>query len=220
MRLVTLAFASPEEFLAAYHPADGGSLSTRTRTDGTIGEQVLIEVSFPGLPNRALLRADVTGIAFEHGLRFSIDGADHTTRDFLLGIARGEIRVDSTTARHNARFPATLKASWRLDGAAAVETTLEDLSAGGAFLRAETPPAIGAEVSVAIDAPDGEPLPATGTVAWIRSGTNPGFGVDFAPVAGDAGRRLRHLLRQASERGNVDFVTPAHPGVDTSDQAG
>jgi Tfp pilus assembly protein PilZ len=207
MRLVTLAFASAEEFLAAYHPADGGTLSTRTRTDGTIGEPVLVEVSFPGLPNRALLRADVTGIAFEHGLRFTIDAADHTTRDFLLGIARGEIRVDSTTHRDHARFPAALHATWRAAEGAEVSTMCEDLSAGGAFLRAETPPAIGTNVSVTIAAPDGEPLPAAGHVAWIRSGKDPGFGVDFVPLAGDAGRRLRALLRQASERGSVDLAS-------------
>lgn len=207
MRLVTLAFASAEEFLAAYHPADGGSLSTRTRTDGTIGEPVLVEVSFPGLPNRALVRADVTGIAFEHGLRFTIDPADHTTRDFLLGIARGDIHVGTTVHRDHARFPAALDAAWRLGDGAPVTTTCEDLSAGGAFLRAETPPAIGADVAVTITTPHGEPLHAGGKVAWTRQGKDPGFGVDFAPLVGDDGRRLRALLRQASERGSVDLAS-------------
>ena len=94
MRLVTLAFATADDFLAAYHPADGGTLSTRTRTDGAIGERVLLEVSFPGLPNRALVRADVSGIAHEHGLRFAIASDDASTRDFLVAIAHGEVRVD------------------------------------------------------------------------------------------------------------------------------
>ena len=86
MRLVTLAFASTDEFLAAFHPADGGTISTRTRTDGTIGERVLVEVAVPGLPNRALLRADVTGIAFEHGLRFTIAPEDAETLAFVVGM--------------------------------------------------------------------------------------------------------------------------------------
>lgn len=205
MRLVTLAFASAEEFLAAYHPADGGSLSTRTRTDGTIGEQVLLEVSFPGLPNRALLRADVSGIAFEHGLRFSIDAADHTTRDFLLGIAHGEIQIDKTTSRGHTRFPAALKAVWRKREADGVETLVEDLSAGGAFLRGEAPPAIGEEIAVEITTPDGGTLPFVAHVAWVRTGTHPGFGVDFVPLTGDPGRRLRALLRHASETASVDL---------------
>lgn len=207
MRLVTLAFATAEDFLAAYHPADGGNLSTRTRTDGTIGEPVLVEVSFPGLPNRALLRADVTGIAFEHGLRFTIDPADHTTRDFLLGIANGDIHVGTTVHRDHARFPAALHASWRIGDGAPTQTTVEDLSAGGAFLRADAPPAIGAEVAVTIATPGGDALPATGHVAWTRQGKDPGFGVDFVPLVGDAGRKLRALLRSASESASVDLVT-------------
>ena len=36
MRLVTLAFATADDFLAAYHPADGGTLSTRTRSTASI----------------------------------------------------------------------------------------------------------------------------------------------------------------------------------------
>lgn len=202
MRLVTLAFATKEEFLAAYHPSDGGSLSTRTRTDASIGEEVLIEISFPGLPNRALVRAVVMGIAFEHGLRFAFSAADVTTRDFLLAVARGEATVQ-TTHRDHARFPAHLKATWNVRGAAPRATTLEDVSAGGAFVRADDPPAVATEVELAITAPGGEALAATGTVAWLRQGKDPGFGVEFHDMAGETGRKLRALLRHASESAEV-----------------
>jgi hypothetical protein len=67
MRLVTLAYATADDFLASYDERDGGTISVRTRTDGTIGEKILVEISFPGLPNRALLRAMVTSITFEQG---------------------------------------------------------------------------------------------------------------------------------------------------------
>jgi Tfp pilus assembly protein PilZ len=202
MRLVTLAFATKEEFLAAYHPADGGSLSTRTRTDASIGEEVLIEISFPGIPNRALVRAQVMGIAFEHGLRFAFSPADETTRDFLLAVARGETTIE-TTPRDHARFPAHLKASWNVRGEPARSTTLEDVSAGGAFVCGDGAPAVATEVELTITAPGGDPLVATGTVAWIRQGKNPGFGVEFHDMAGETGRKLRHLLRQASESAQV-----------------
>jgi Tfp pilus assembly protein PilZ len=203
MRLVTLAFATKEEFLAAYHPADGGSLSTRTRTDATIGEEVLIEISFPGLPNRALVRAQVMGIAFEHGLRFAFSAADETTRDFLLAVARGEATVETTTHRDHARFPASLKAAWKVAGGAATSTSLEDVSAGGCFVRAETAPAVATEVELTITAPGGDPLSAMGTVAWIRQGKDPGFGVEFHDLTGETGRKLRALLRHASESAQV-----------------
>ncbi len=202
MRLVTLAFATKEEFLAAYHPSDGGSLSTRTRTDASIGEEVLIEISFPGLPNRALVRAVVMGIAFEHGLRFAFSPADVTTRDFLLAVARGEATVQ-TTHRDHTRFPAHLKATWNVSGAVPRATTLEDVSAGGAFVRADDPPAVATEIELSITAPGGEALAATGTVAWLRQGKDPGFGVEFHDMAGEPGRKLRALLRHASESAEV-----------------
>ncbi|HUQ01076.1 MAG TPA: PilZ domain-containing protein [Kofleriaceae bacterium] len=202
MRLVTLAFATKEEFLAAYHPADGGSLSTRTRTDASIGEEVLIEISFPGIPNRALVRAQVMGIAFEHGLRFAFAVADETTRDFLLAVARGETTIE-TTHRHDARFPASLKATWKVAGGAATSTTIEDVSAGGAFVRAETAPSVATEVELTITAPGGDALSAIGSVAWIRQGKDPGFGVEFHDLTGETGRKLRALLRHASETASV-----------------
>jgi Tfp pilus assembly protein PilZ len=202
MRLVTLAFATKEEFLESYHPADGGSLSTRTRTDGTIGDDVLIEISFPGLPNRALVRAQVMGIAFEHGLRFAFAPIDATTRDFLLAVARGEITIE-VAHRGHARFPSTLQATWSLRGGVARPTVIEDLSAGGAFVRAEDPPNVATEVELAISAPGGDTLVATGTIAWLRQGKDPGFGVEFHDLAGETGRKLRAMLRHASESANV-----------------
>lgn len=208
MRLVTLAFATADEFLAAFHPADGGTISTRTRTDGSIGERVLIEVAVPGLPNRALLRADVTGIAFEHGLRFTIAPEDGETLAFVVGITRGDLRVEAAVHRDHARFPAALAATWRTDGDPHT-TTIEDVSAGGAFVRTETPPALGTVVTVTLLPPGGEPLTVAGRVAWIRQGTAPGFGVDLDPTTGEPGRRLRSLLRHASETASVDLGVSA-----------
>ena len=204
MRLVTLAYETKEDFLSSYHPADGGTLSTRTRTDGTIGEDVLIEISFPGLPNRVLVRAQVMGIAFEHGLRFAFAPADVTTRDFLLQIAQGQVSVEPTHRDH-ARFPAALHASWALPGASASPTMVEDLSAGGAFVRAEAPPAVATEVELMITTPGGETLAVRGTVAWLRQGKDPGFGVEFGELPADTGRKLRAMLRHASESAQVSL---------------
>jgi Tfp pilus assembly protein PilZ len=204
MRLVTLAYASKDEFLTAFHPADGGTLSTRTRTDGTIGEDVLIEIFFPGLPNRALVRAQVMGIAFEHGLRFAFNAADATTRDFLLQVARGEVTV-APVHRDHARFPSALHASWSIGGGLSHATMIEDLSAGGAFVRADDPPAVASEVELSITAPGGEILMMRATVAWLRTGKMPGFGVEFGELAAETGRRLRAMLRHASETAQVSL---------------
>lgn len=205
MRLVTLAYATAEEFLASYDPRDGGTISVKTRTDGTIGEKLLVELSFPGLPNRALVRAMVTSITFEHGLRFVIDQADVTTAEFLLSIARGD-NIVMAAHRDHARFPTTLRATWSLAGGARESTTIvEDLSAGGAFVRAATPPDIGASVELTISVPTGPALETSGHVAWVRHGKAPGFGVDFDALVGDSGMRLRSLLRKASETAQVEL---------------
>lgn len=205
MRLVTLAYATADEFLGSYHDSDGGTVSVQTRTDGTIGEQLLVEISFPGLPNRALVRATVTSITFEHGLRFVIDPADATTRDFLLAIARGD-NIVVGAYRDHLRFPSSLRAHWSLtDGSARGDDTMivEDLSAGGAFVQAAHPPAVGASVHLTIEVPGGPALETSGHVAWVRHGKAPGFGVDFDALVGDSGRRLRALLRRASETAEV-----------------
>jgi Tfp pilus assembly protein PilZ len=206
MRLVTLAYATADDFLASYDDRDGGTISVRTRTDGTIGEKLLVELSFPGLPNRALLRAMITSITFEHGLRFVIDEADASTRDFLLSIARGD-NVVVGAHRDHTRFPTTLRARWSVSGATDREETtiVEDLSAGGAFVQAPHPPDVGAEVELTIAVPVGPTLETSGHVAWVRHGKSPGFGVDFDALVGDSGRRLRALLRHASATAEVEL---------------
>ncbi len=209
MRLVTLAYATADELLGSYDERDGGTVSVQTRTDGTIGEKLLVEISFPGLPNRALLRAMVTSITFEHGLRFVIDEADATTRDFMLAIARGD-NVVVAAHRDHARFPTALHARWSVTGGGSLgdaATIVEDLSAGGAFVKTDHPPDVGAEVDLTIDVPDGPALETAGHIAWVRHGKAPGFGVDFDELRGDSGRRLRALLRRASETAEVSLET-------------
>jgi hypothetical protein len=208
MRLVTLAYATADEFLDSYDDRDGGTISVRTRTDGAIGEKLLVEISFPGLPNRALLRAVVTSLTFEHGLRFVIDEADASTRDFMLAIARGENLVVGAHRDHT-RFPTTLRARGSRAGAGVGEheetTVVEDLSAGGAFVQAAHPPEVGAAVELTIQVPVGPALDTSGHVAWVRHGKSPGFGIDFDALVGDSGRRLRALLRRASATAEVEL---------------
>lgn len=208
MRIVTLAFASPAEFLSAYTDKDGRArLFARTRTEARAGEALLVEVSFPGLPNRALLRASACELRPGEGIALEIDPADSSTRDFLVGIARGNIQV-SLVERSHGRFPTALPVAYRVDGAPdSQRSTLVDLSSGGAFVRAPQPPPAGAVVSLAIDLPDGYTIEVTGRVTWTgESDGAQGFGVDFDMPGGEDGRRLRILLREAEETGHVAFA--------------
>src|SRR5262245_25397227 len=103
MRLITVAFLSAAEFIASY---DEGTLFARTRTDAALGEVVLVEISFPGLPNRPLVRATVEGLRVDtEGLKLRIAEADASTRDFLVRLAGGELHIKAVHRTHK-RFPA------------------------------------------------------------------------------------------------------------------
>ena len=204
MRLLTLAFPSASAFLIAH---EDGVLTVSTRTDAALGEEVLAEISFPGLPNRALVRGAIDGLLVEEeGLRVRLSDEDRTTLDFMLSIARGELKL--STHREHRRFPASLSVEYTCEGdAAARKATIDDLGAGGTFVRTQSPPAAGTRVDLSIGVPGGAPVHASGVTAWVKTGPGDaaGFGVDFDPLEGDDGRRLRALLRRASETAEVDL---------------
>ena len=204
MRLVTLAFPSAAAFLTSY---DDGVVTVATRTDAVLGEAILVEISFPGLPNRALMRATVDGLLIdEEGLRVKISAEDVTTCDFMLKIARGELKMSAH--REHKRFPASLEVRYTTDvGKDEHKGVVDDLGAGGTFVLTQTPPAVGTKVALTIEVPDSKDVHASGIVAWVKTGpgANAGFGVDFDPLEGDDGRRLRALLRKASETAEVEL---------------
>lgn len=208
MRIVTAAFHSPDEFLrhyATHYPE--GAIFYRTRMGFRLGEQVLVELSFPGLPNRALLRGQIAAFD-ERGagawVRFAPE--DDSTRDFVLSIARGETIVRKTVRRHHLRFPVNLPVAWHVSGSQDqfVSSTC-DLGAGGLFVRTLVAPDVGTKVSLKIGPTPAGDLEVEGEVSWVRSGEDAGMGVRFATPQDESTRRLRSLLRQLSERGKLVF---------------
>jgi len=213
MRLLTLVFGSSAEFLSHSAEKEGHALLfARTKTEAVPGDLFLVEISLPGLPNRALVRASVRELKPPKGMWLDIDTADASTRAFILGVARGELEVKAVERSHG-RFPASLPVAYKtLDASGAParqQSTVVDLSAGGAFVRAASSPLVGTTIELVIGPlPDGEgTITLHGHVAWIGvSETEPGFGVEFEMPHGEDGRKLRTLLRHASETGKVDFV--------------
>jgi len=203
MRLLTLAFPSPGDFLAA-HDDKTGTLLAHTKTEAQKDEALLVEIAFPRLPNRPLVRAHCAGV-IDGGLRLRVDEADASTLDFLLKVARGDMSVESTTHREYKRFPSALAVTYKLDDASAT-SKVEDLSAGGCFVRCAQPPKVGASISLDITVPEeSAAVQVTGHVAWVRAGDNPGFGVEFDAPESPGGKRLRALLRHALGTGEVDL---------------
>ena len=202
MRLLTLAYPAASDFLAAYDDASR-TLLAQTKTEATQGEQLLVEIAFPKLPNRPLLRATCVGTV-DGGLRLQLADDDASTSEFLVKVAKGEL-TDGAKHREHKRFPSALPVQYRMDGVDK-QSQVEDLSAGGCFVRADRPPQVGAPVALDITAPDeATPMRLTGQVAWVRDGKDPGFGVEFDTPESPDGRRLRTLLRRAIGSGDVEL---------------
>jgi Tfp pilus assembly protein PilZ len=216
MRLVTVLFGSPGDFLACYTPeVAAGALFCPTRTPLALGEELLIEVGFPGLPNRTLLRGRAHQPSSMQGAWIRLDPADARARDYLVALARGEQSDDELVARGHLRIPASLPVDCRIDEADEPETervlsTTQDVGTGGVFIRSTAPPAVGTRVQLVLGptADAGATFQLEGQVAWLRRDPAArGFGVKFDPqIQGDA-RRLRAMLRHAWESGRVEFAS-------------
>jgi Tfp pilus assembly protein PilZ len=217
MRLLTIVFVSSAELLSHYRDTeDSGALFYRSRTELEKDESVLMEISFPGLPNRALVRGTVATVTPGKGAGIRFTPQDESTRDFLLQVARGEVQITPTINRSFDRFPAELPVDCRVEisssgttGERIVSRTV-DLGAGGAFIRSLSPPPVGTHVRLAIGPATDQSFATVsleGHVAWTRNDDqDKGFGVRFHNKSEFDARTLRTLLRKASETGKVGFV--------------
>lgn len=210
MRLVTVAFVSGEEFLAHYSDAyPHGAVFCRTRAKLSLREQVLVEISFPQLPNRALLRGSAVSLRESHGAWIRFEEHDRATAEFVVRCARGQL-LPETIERSHRRFPAALPVNCRIDEADAHSENLvsqtHDLGAGGTFIHSRQPPPVGTRVSLTIgpDEATGERFTIDGRVAWIRRDQAAhGFGVRFDLKGDHDTSRLRVILRRAAETGRL-----------------
>jgi Tfp pilus assembly protein PilZ len=211
MRIVPAFFASGEEFLRDYRAAapefDGPALLLRTKIPFAVGEDVVVEVGLPRLPNRVRVVGQIAGPGpGGRGVWVVMPGDDRPSLDFVVAHARKF--VGSAIPRHHERFPVTLPCDWRVTGQERVASTTEDLSAGGAFVRALAPPEVGKELTIVLSGTTTRALVLHGQVIWVRRSdgvdrASGGMGVRFAaPTVGDA-RQLREMLRRASERGRL-----------------
>jgi Tfp pilus assembly protein PilZ len=215
MRLVTVAFESGETFLAHYSDAyPHGAVFCRTRARLTLREPVVVELAFPGLPNRALLRGTAVSLKEGDGAWVRFAESDHPATAFVVRCARGELVPDDAVERTHRRFPAELPVDCRVDELDEVHPELmrsrtRDLGAGGAFIVSNTPPPVGTRVNLTIgpDAVTGQRFSIDGRVAWIgwlrRGEEARGFGVKFDAKGDHDTARLRLLLRRAAETGRI-----------------
>jgi Tfp pilus assembly protein PilZ len=208
MRLLTLTFRSADRFLSHYSDQyEVGAVFYRTKSGVEAGEEVLLEIAFPGLPNRALVRGVVLGPK-EDGIWIAFHRNDVSTRDFLLKIANGEIEITDRSSRAHSRYPADVPVSYKeLSGGGEMRHARAiDLAAASAFVRTEEPPEPGTRLELVLGplGDEAETFTVQGEVTTLRSDDDPGFAVRFDAQSAD-GPRLRRMLRTARETGRVSL---------------
>ncbi len=176
---------------------------------------MVVEVAFPGLPNRVLVRGLVVDRDEERGgLVVKLANSELQKRDFLVSAARGDVGL--AWRRRHRRFPLRLKAGFREADKAgtAAEAQTEDLSGSGIFLRTPQLLSVRTPVVVIIDPGDGKgPIEVPGRVAWVRRDPpTSGFGVSFDNLSGESMRRLRRVMRELKGSGRMLEVQETSEG--------
>jgi hypothetical protein len=201
--ILLAAFDNGETFLHAYsHKGPAGEIAVVTRAAPKNGTEVVLEVTWPELPNRVFIRAEVHRRPLGLIARFHHD--EEHVRDFLLRMAAG-YSVDYHPRKHK-RYCVRLPLGWRCFGEAELhEGVAEDLSAGGMLVvTGGLLPPSGEHVAVRLPAPAGQDLIITGTVCHARRRyQDSAFGMKFDHRESAEQRRLRQLLRGFASRGVV-----------------
>jgi len=208
MKILFARFESAEDFLRHYDPVlEWGGIVVPTKAALAPSTPVVVEVAFPGLPNRVLVRGLVVDRDEERGgLVVKLANSELQKRDFLVSAARGDVGL--AWRRRHRRFPLRLKAGFRpadKEAAGPSEAQTEDLSGSGIFLRTPQLLSVRTPVVVIIDPGDGKgPIEVPGRVAWVRRDPpTSGFGVCFDNLSGDAMKRLRRVMRDLKGSGRM-----------------
>ena len=211
MKILFARFESADDFLKHYDPVlEWGGIIVPTKAALPPSTPVVVEVAFPDLPNRVLVRGLVVDRDEERGgLIVKLANSELQKRDFLVSAARGDVGL--AWRRRHRRFPLRLKAGFRpadQEGKAA-EAQTEDLSGSGIFLRTPQVLSVRTPVVVIIDPGDGKgPIEVPGRVAWVRRDPpTSGFGVSFDNLSGESMRRLRRVMRDLKGSGRMLEVT-------------
>jgi hypothetical protein len=200
--IVVAAFASGSEFLLHYsNEGPAGELALVTRARPRSRADLVLEITWPGLPNPVFVRARVSRRRLGVVARFHTDEAH--ARDFLVRMAKGDT-VYYHLRRHR-RYCVRVPLSWRTFGSMQmIDGRATDLSAGGMLVTTRArPPKVGDDVAIRLRTTR-QDLVVTGEVRHRRQRTDDAaFGVQFLYRSSGEQRCLRRLLRAFAARGVV-----------------
>ena len=182
--------------------ADGSATIFVPTTDPmAAGDDVMVEVTSPSLPNKVLIRGLVSAwrpalprLRVRAGATVQLPAAEAHKRSFVDDALSGR-RTDVPRRRHD-RFPVTVAVRYRI-GQSPEQFTgeLSEVSAGGAMLNTSTPLPLGTEVILEVT-PPGSAAPMTISSKVSYHTPSGGRGLKFVYRDGDGSRRLRELVRR------------------------
>jgi hypothetical protein len=206
LRKIRCHYSSAEAFLEALvAPGRSHSIQVFTTDAFEPGEELLLEVYFPGLPGKMMVRAigqewhsARPRLRIRAGGVLRCTGSEWRKLEFLKTIAEGKLNI--TARRRHVRLPVMVEVKWRRSSDS--DFTLAamcEISEGGALLLTDAELEVEEEVIIQITPPGSErPLEV---LAVARSPGNPeGVGVEF--LARDMGgvHRLREVIRRLVEQ--------------------
>jgi Tfp pilus assembly protein PilZ len=208
MKILFATFDSPEVFLSRLSEggSGGGRVRVETKARYKKGEAVILEIGFPGLPNRVLVRCAATGEHDDAGNEhFTFAKGEDHKRDFLVAVASGRGKA-KTLARKHRRFPMRLPARFVVDGEDVPlrgDAETDEVSARGVFLKTARSLPEGAHVTVVLDPCDGSTeMEFTGKVVYTRRDEgDTGVGVQFDKLSSNDKKRLRAIIRDVKLSG-------------------
>ena len=205
MSILIARFQNAEEFLDRYLSTPQGGLFHPTRKAIDLGEQVLLDIRMPLLKDSMLIRGIVSwrqrgkrGTGQRAGLGIEFDKSEGAKRDHLLGLAHGD-RLPEEAQRRHRRLPVKLAVSWRVPSKTEKHSgSLDDIGAGGLFIRTSAKPAAGTPLVIELSSPGRAGAQSIeGRVAWTRASPGiEGVGVEFRCRDIGGMRRLRELIRR------------------------
>lgn len=205
MNIIKAKYRDGHAFLDAYQENFlHGGIFVPTRKKIELGTSVVADVRFPDLRNTLMIkgiiawrRAGKRRTKLRAGLGLEFLAAESKKRDFLLGVANGQI-VDIIQRRHR-RLPVEIRVDWRGKSDRSWQiSSVEDIGEGGAFIRTTSFQPVGSSVILEITAPGGErKIPIEGVIAWTcHTPDQEGMGVEFRCRDLGGARRLKELVRR------------------------
>lgn len=206
MKILKLRIKTAEDWQTVVGSPDATAGGTATifvpTTDPMVaGDDVMVEVTSPSLPNKVLIRGLVAAwrpalprLRVRAGATVQLPAAEAHKRDFVHDALSGR-RTDVPRRRHD-RFPVTVAVRYRIgQDPAQHDSTLSEVSAGGGMLNTTEPLALGTEIILEV-APPGSVAPMTISSKVSYHTPGGGTGLKFVYRDGDGSRRLRELVRR------------------------